>query len=185
MDKVHRELGVYLTQRGQPDLYSDVPIRLVSKEEAQSQGWSWYWNGVRVCRYGHAAARRTSNEMICSDCDRVKAGKEPIYPPPLHGLPSTYYKEPRRKVIPGTRNARRRHLSGMPEPTRPEPAHCECCGTVASRKSLALDHCHISELFRGWLCSDCNTGLGFFGDSIEGLMNAVRYLERVAKQQET
>lgn len=43
-----------------------------------------------------------------------------------------------------------------------------------------VDHCHLSGLFRGWLCGHCNTSIGKFGDSIEGLMNAVRYLGRAA-----
>lgn len=34
-------------------------------------------------------------------------------------------------------------------------------------------------------CDRCNAGIGMLGDSIEGLMNAVRYLQRAAKQQET
>ena len=40
-----------------------------------------------------------------------------------------------------------------------------------------LDHDHKTEKFRGWLCKKCNTGLGNFGDSIEGLKKAIRYLE--------
>lgn len=71
---------------------------------------------------------------------------------------------------------------GMPEPTRPRPATCDCCGGPPNGKGvLHLDHCHISGAFRGWLCDRCNRGLGFFDDSIAGLMNAVRYLERAAK----
>jgi hypothetical protein len=34
------------------------------------------------------------------------------------------------------------------------------------------------EKFRGWLCNICNLSIGQLGDSVEGLMNAVRYLER-------
>ena len=30
---------------------------------------------------------------------------------------------------------------------------------------------------RGWLCNNCNTGLGAMGDNIEGLKKAMRYLE--------
>jgi len=40
-------------------------------------------------------------------------------------------------------------------------------------------------MFRGWVCNKCNRGLGLFDESIEGLVNAVRYLERAANQQET
>lgn len=79
-----------------------------------------------------------------------------------------------------------RKRRGMPDATRPEPSLCECCGGVSNRKfGMHLDHCHISGAFRGWLCASCNTGMGSLGDSIDGLMNAVRYLERAAKQQET
>jgi hypothetical protein len=74
-------------------------------------------------------------------------------------------------------------MLGYPEPTRPIPSACECCGKPPT-KALDLDHCHVSNRFRGWLCNRCNRGLGFFGDSIDGLMNAVRYLQR-ASQQET
>jgi hypothetical protein len=75
-----------------------------------------------------------------------------------------------------------RKRRGLPEPTRATPSACECCGVPAS-KALDLDHCHISGVFRGWLCNRCNRGLGFFNDSIEGLMNAVRYLQRAAGEQ--
>jgi hypothetical protein len=81
--------------------------------------------------------------------------------------------------------ARMRKNRGLPLPTRMKPALCECCGKQPGKKALALDHCHVSNRFRGWLCDRCNAGIGMLGDSIEGLMNAVRYLERAAKQQET
>ena len=39
-----------------------------------------------------------------------------------------------------------------------------------------LDHDNESELFGGFLCDGCNTGLGKFGESPERLMNAMVYL---------
>lgn len=77
--------------------------------------------------------------------------------------------------------AKRRKYQGLPDPTRPEPTACECCGKSRGKKAMHLDHCHVSGFFRGWLCGECNTGLGKFGDSIEGLMNAVRYLQRAIR----
>jgi hypothetical protein len=75
---------------------------------------------------------------------------------------------------------------GLPHPTRAEPDVCEICGKLPRHfKSLCLDHCHVSNQFRGWLCTSCNKSIGTLGDDIKGLMNAVRYLERAAKQQET
>lgn len=89
------ELGVSLSQRLQPRLDQEVPKRFISQEEAEARGLSWRFTGSDVCRYGHNAARRSSNSGICSDCERVKEGKEPIY-----GKSKTqkYYTEPRRKA---------------------------------------------------------------------------------------
>lgn len=66
---------------------------------------------------------------------------------------------------------------GCPSPSRPEPTTCECCGK-ADRRALALDHCHETGVFRGWLCSRCNLGLGQLGDTIDSLQRALDYLKR-------
>jgi hypothetical protein len=73
-----------------------------------------------------------------------------------------------------------RRAAGLPEPGRPEPNNCECCGRLSSRprRALALDHCHVTGKFRGWLCTACNLALGKLGDSIEGLERALAYLRR-------
>lgn len=73
-----------------------------------------------------------------------------------------------------------RERQGLPIPTRAAPADnvCECCGLMQYGAALALDHDHPTDKFRGWLCSRCNRAMGLFGDSIEGLMKAVHYLER-------
>jgi hypothetical protein len=73
---------------------------------------------------------------------------------------------------------KKRRYRGLPTPTRPAPARCECCGTLYA-KTLHLDHCHVSGIFRGWACGSCNRGIGLLGDDIAGVMKAVRYLERV------
>lgn len=41
-----------------------------------------------------------------------------------------------------------------------------------------LDHCHETDTFRGWICFNCNSGLGSFSDSSETVRRAVQYLER-------
>jgi len=41
-----------------------------------------------------------------------------------------------------------------------------------------LDHCHDTNTFRGWLCGNCNTGLGGFKDDLVKVEKAVEYLRR-------
>jgi hypothetical protein len=57
----------------------------------------------------------------------------------------------------------------------PYPKHskCDCCSKKAK---LHLDHNYSNQKFRGWLCSECNTGIGKLGDNIVGLKRALRYL---------
>jgi hypothetical protein len=70
----------------------------------------------------------------------------------------------------------RRAYFGIPEPTRPSPEACECCGRRESR-ALNVDHDHTTGQFRGWLCFACNTGIGKLGDNYDGVLRALRYLE--------
>ena len=41
---------------------------------------------------------------------------------------------------------------------------------------LAVDHDHKTGKLRGLLCSNCNRGIGFLGDSIENLQAALAYI---------
>jgi hypothetical protein len=62
---------------------------------------------------------------------------------------------------------------------------CAICGKPESRLSkgvistLSVDHDHDTGEVRGLLCSKCNQGLGFFGDSAENLSNAIDYLMKM------
>jgi hypothetical protein len=65
---------------------------------------------------------------------------------------------------------------------------CPCCnknekelrvGNRWKNKSVwVLDHDHSTEKFRGWICGNCNVGLGRFNDDIINLKNAIKYLEK-------
>lgn len=58
------------------------------------------------------------------------------------------------------------------------PTKCECCARVVTHRRLHRDHNHTTGKFRGWLCSQCNVGLGMLGDTRRGLLRALRYLGR-------
>lgn len=51
----------------------------------------------------------------------------------------------------------------------PTPENCKC-------GLLVVDHCHKSGKVRGLLCSNCNSGLGFFKESTQFLLHARHYV---------
>lgn len=57
----------------------------------------------------------------------------------------------------------------------PKTKQCECCQIDATY--LVLDHDHITGSFRGWICRNCNQGIGKLGDDVKGLQRAVQYLQ--------
>ena len=66
-----------------------------------------------------------------------------------------------------------------------EPAYgtpCDMCKRPVYR-NWQLDHCHDTGEFRGWLCKECNTGLGLCGETLEALERAVLYLKTARDRQ--
>jgi len=56
---------------------------------------------------------------------------------------------------------------------------CAICRVDLDRslpRDVHVDHCHETELFRGFLCRACNHGLGLFGDDAMRLNRAAEYL---------
>lgn len=56
---------------------------------------------------------------------------------------------------------------------------CAICGkpeTKPNAKYLAVDHNHETGVIRGLLCNNCNRALGLLGDNVETLQNAINYL---------
>jgi hypothetical protein len=54
------------------------------------------------------------------------------------------------------------------------PKNCQICGKTC--KPFA-DHRHKPPKFRGWLCQDCNLGIGAFKDDPTLLQKAIDYLK--------
>tara|TARA_R110002110_G_scaffold382840_1_gene594082 strand:- start:114 stop:638 length:525 start_codon:yes stop_codon:yes gene_type:complete len=57
----------------------------------------------------------------------------------------------------------------------PKPNRCNCCH---KKCKVQGDHIHGSFIFRGWLCNDCNIGVGNLGDTLEGVLQGAIYLEK-------
>jgi len=56
---------------------------------------------------------------------------------------------------------------------------CEICSTWV--EDFHIDHCHTTNLFRGVLCSNCNSGIGLLHDDVSRLQKAIVYLERFSE----
>lgn len=56
---------------------------------------------------------------------------------------------------------------------------CACCKTTESgKRGWHTDHCHITGIVRGILCSNCNLALGHIKDNIITLENMITYLKQ-------
>ena len=72
------------------------------------------------------------------------------------------------------RNIRRYMEKNLP----PISSECEAgCGRKPPEHTLYNDHCKKTGKHRGWLCQNCNTGAGHFGDNIEGITRIYNYLK--------
>ena len=57
----------------------------------------------------------------------------------------------------------------------PSGTPCQCCGRI---DKLFADHDRYTKTLKGWVCRNCNAGVGMLGDSLEGVEKAVAYLQR-------
>ena len=57
----------------------------------------------------------------------------------------------------------------------PKSKSCDLCG-IEGRK-LVMDHNHETNKFRGWICQNCNKGIGGLNDDIKMLYKAIDYLK--------
>ena len=54
---------------------------------------------------------------------------------------------------------------------------------LQNRTAWVLDHCHVTNKFRGWLCHKCNRALGNFNDNVDILKRAIKYLTKKDKNE--
>lgn len=93
------------------------------------------------------------------------------------------------KLVVGAHNSARdghAHPSGTPEEVQALWVSAKGVCPITSRpfdlgptrgpRTPALDHCHATGALRGFVSRAANTGMGCFGDTVEGLDSAARYL---------
>ncbi len=59
-----------------------------------------------------------------------------------------------------------------------QDGRCAICFQKPLNMELGVDHDHKTGLSRGLLCTKCNTGIGFLGEDIARLMQAIKYIEK-------
>lgn len=96
---------------------------------------------------------------------------------PHFSNPTAGRKNTCRDCVNESRRLRRKLRFINPPPTS---GHCPICDKYT--ENWILDHCHLDLEFRGYICNDCNLGLGKFGDDIEILKKAIKYLKRKSKK---
>lgn len=87
------------------------------------------------------------------------------------------YRETNRKKFAYWQRISRYKKSGLSAPY-PPPECCEACGVKLDTMAHGpcLDHCHLTGLFRGWLCHKCNSALGLAGDTPEAVRRLLSYI---------
>ncbi len=59
-----------------------------------------------------------------------------------------------------------------------QDGRCGICGEAIAYSRTFTDHDHESGKVRGLLCLGCNTALGHFGDTLEGVQRVINYLRK-------
>jgi hypothetical protein len=188
--------------RQMADGNSTATYPIITQRDALALGLTRYFTGS-PCRYGHICQRHTSN-TCCVECRRAsnrhfyKRHREKCVarnqawrkdnPERAREVGRRYRANNLEKAREaGRRCAKKyraknlvyqRRVAGLPEPTRPCPDTCECCGRGKGKRAFSLDHDHRTGAFRGWLCAACNLGLGKLGDTIASVSTALEYLRR-------
>lgn len=136
---------------------SESSVRVIGKPCAVCGGVERYRSGSCVpCAIQRSKGWKSRNRDKCRASSRRYHAKNP------------------EKIRAAHRKAR------CPAPSRPEPDVCEMCGSPPKGRALNLDHCHKRNVFRGWLCWDCNVALGKLGDSIDGAIARLTKYKGVA-----
>ncbi len=143
-------------------------------------------------------------EKMCSKCREVlPAGcfnKGPSTPDGLQRMCRSCYKiydkerrlkklveDPDYDIDSSLRHRHGINLKTYYEMERQQGSKCAICATTdagtlksahKSKGRFCVDHNHGTGKIRGLLCSNCNLGIGFLGDTLEGVEAAAAYLRK-------
>lgn len=135
------------------------------------------------CPKGHTLRLKSTRKCsVCKDVDsaRPSARKKRV----------AYNRSPERlEASRASARKSQRRASGVTDPSGANGSgeSCSICGVRLvgagqSPRSPTYDHDHETGLFRGWLCSKHNRGLGCFDDNPQLLKQAIEYLEKFRQE---
>lgn len=65
----------------------------------------------------------------------------------------------------------------------PENTKCALCEKLPKKgDELVFDHCHKTNIFRGYLHNSCNRSLGVLGDNVSGILRSLNFLNKCEKK---
>jgi len=140
-----------------------VPLRQNKQHHKTHENFHLRTNGIKI-------VGKEDGVQKCKECHRIL----PLTAFTTHSLRSdgAYYlhnacRECKSMVYSEQEKARKN--------APPKSNHCDNCH---KNKKLQIDHIHGTIKVRGWLCRNCNTGIGALGDTLEGVLQAAIYLEK-------
>jgi hypothetical protein len=152
-----------------------------------------------LTEFHHAAGMRDGHRNECKTCFRAVAraryradpqkAKDAVrrwqqeHPEHLRAYRAEYRNRPERKRAMRDLYYRRTYGISADEADailEAQNGRCAICCTPAPSRlaSMHLDHDHVTGQIRGFLCIDCNQGLGKLRDSSDLLLRALVYLRQ-------
>ncbi len=120
----------------------------------------------------------------CSRCNKLKRstkdfalnqynkGSKPTY--------RTYCKECAKKRKPIPTKKRKEYEATHPRPTLNKKFICPICKRSIipwDNRQICLDHNYKTGEIRGWLCGECNSGMGRLLDNVDIMKRAILWIE--------
>ena len=160
------------TEQMQIETFYSGPI--ITRKKATLLKQASYFTGV-PCIYGHID-QRTIRHGDCRRCKYLrKEKKKPRYSDEEIKL---LLKQNRPKIYDVHHKGTPAFMKNKIMQEKPKLQICEIC---SSETKIVFDHCHKTGKFRGWICSSCNSALGFAYDNINILKAMITYLEKQEK----
>ena len=109
----------------------------------------------------------------CKDCHEIKDIIQFTKATPVRSV--AYYKHTCKSCT----QMNKRHLRLLHKQFQmPSAGKCPLCSRFVSNGKWVLDHDHTSHLMRGWICNECNVGIGKAMENKIVLHNWIKHLER-------